>query len=630
MATEWYGDSAPEEIIEAVDGGSGKTSALETFENSSGEAVLSVSQIRSLNFDGSFASDADKLLAASTVQIGNYLYLDNNNAAVLTLTGIENLAAYSVVSKSTSGSDITFTVLMDNSTFDVTVTNASSTNIAYRGNDSISPGLHGWAISENGDAIFNDIIARGNIQAESGTIGLDTSKWYIGNELNNDPASGIISTWEPTTNYPGAGLYGVQINSEGFFEAYAPIDINPSSPDVFTVTTVSRHLVGGTYYLRYTTSINHNILPGQGVFISGLSRYNNPPENNFSVPVFDVTSSNTFDINEGYIADSWTSGLTGQSGTVRKAQRIFGISSGDGESMEFPTLGSFPPSGLYFANSTRTVGTYIASSGQTIFRGIKDADDSLSSLWIEIDPEREDINEYYDSGTFSYYINPGTFTIRSSSIGLTFDSNEIQGFSATVAGGIEYRTGNQISINPLGGNVLIGQNGGSQDINIHGSPVNINYQNGSNGNIYLGHYTSSSDKASVYAPAVYYQTQSTRAVYIGSAGLLGTQSSTRRVKSEINVANISEEVDNLLNLELVTFKYNNEIEELGLENAETKLGFIAEQAQELGLTYLYESDEDGIADYFAYDRLSLYMFIKMKRQQNKIEELEERLAILEG
>lgn len=134
----------------------------------------------------------------------------------------------------------------------------------------------------------------------------------------------------------------------------------------------------------------------------------------------------------------------------------------------------------------------------------------------------------------------------------------------------------------------------------------------------------------VFAPSVYSDVVSTRQVYVGSAGRLGTVSSTRRVKSLIETIDSSIADSNLFELDLVTFKYNFDIAEDGVENAKTQLGFIAEQAQELGLEFLYQVDEQGLPDYFAYDKLPLYMFAKMKKQEERIKLLEERLAILEG
>jgi hypothetical protein len=135
---------------------------------------------------------------------------------------------------------------------------------------------------------------------------------------------------------------------------------------------------------------------------------------------------------------------------------------------------------------------------------------------------------------------------------------------------------------------------------------------------------------SVFFPSVYSDTVSTRQVYVGSAGKLGTVASTRRVKSFIETVDSSIADSNLFDLELVTFKYNVDIQENGVENAVVQLGFIAEQAQELGLTYLYGVDTDGIPDYFAYEKLPLYMFAKIKKQEERIKSLEQRLAILEG
>jgi hypothetical protein len=123
-----------------------------------------------------------------------------------------------------------------------------------------------------------------------------------------------------------------------------------------------------------------------------------------------------------------------------------------------------------------------------------------------------------------------------------------------------------------------------------------------------------------------------RVLYVGSSSfnnVFGTQASTLRVKQQIEDA--EEEIINsrFLELEAVKFKYNQSVEKYG-DDAPYYYGFIAENAQELGLRFLYGVDEEGIADYFAHERMPVYLFTVVKEQQRKINELEERLAILEG
>lgn len=154
------------------------------------------------------------------------------------------------------------------------------------------------------------------------------------------------------------------------------------------------------------------------------------------------------------------------------------------------------------------------------------------------------------------------------------------------------------------------------------------YLNDNGGNVVIGGAVADT---TVISQSIYNNVVSARAVNISSAngGTMGTPASTRRVKSFIE--NVFDEINssNVLNLDLVRFKYNSEINQYG-DSAPYHLGFIAEQAQELGLEHLYLTDEQGIPDYFAYEKLSLYLFAKIKDQSSKIKDLESRLAALEN
>jgi hypothetical protein len=96
-----------------------------------------------------------------------------------------------------------------------------------------------------------------------------------------------------------------------------------------------------------------------------------------------------------------------------------------------------------------------------------------------------------------------------------------------------------------------------------------------------------------------------------------------------------EKLEAYLNINPVTFNYKSAItaaEESGksLEDVELELGFIANDFQDAGLTMLYQTDSDGIADYLAYDRLPVYNFMIIKKQQEKIKNLEDSLVLLEN
>ena len=96
-----------------------------------------------------------------------------------------------------------------------------------------------------------------------------------------------------------------------------------------------------------------------------------------------------------------------------------------------------------------------------------------------------------------------------------------------------------------------------------------------------------------------------------------------------------EKLEAYLNINPVTFNYKSAItaaEESGksLEDVELELGFIANDFQDAGLDMLYQTDSDGDADYLAYDRLPVYNFIIIKKQQERIKQLESSLILLEN
>jgi hypothetical protein len=133
-----------------------------------------------------------------------------------------------------------------------------------------------------------------------------------------------------------------------------------------------------------------------------------------------------------------------------------------------------------------------------------------------------------------------------------------------------------------------------------------------------------STSGNVRVAATYSTTASSRAMYVSTSGLYGTLSSTIRRKHQISDYLINE--DSLLSLTLKSFKFKEEYD----EDQAQQYGFIAEEAEELGLTELIQYDSEGLVDYFDYARLPVFLLQVAKTQRNKILELESRLDALEG
>jgi hypothetical protein len=114
----------------------------------------------------------------------------------------------------------------------------------------------------------------------------------------------------------------------------------------------------------------------------------------------------------------------------------------------------------------------------------------------------------------------------------------------------------------------------------------------------------------------------TRAMRVSSAGMYGYVSSTRRRKEQINNYSINSQA--LLSLPVRKFKYIDD------ETDIQQYGFIAEEAQDLGLDELIQYDSTGIPDYFAYETLPIFLLQIIQEQDASIKSLESRLDALEG
>jgi hypothetical protein len=128
----------------------------------------------------------------------------------------------------------------------------------------------------------------------------------------------------------------------------------------------------------------------------------------------------------------------------------------------------------------------------------------------------------------------------------------------------------------------------------------------------------------IFSIGTYNRAVTGRTVLVATNGQFGTTSSSKRFKDQIE--NYDFNYSKLLNLEPKTYFYNLE----DTENDKKQLGFIAEDAQELGLEYLYGVDDQGIPDYFAYEKLPIYLVGLAKEQQKLIGELRARIEALEN
>jgi hypothetical protein len=128
---------------------------------------------------------------------------------------------------------------------------------------------------------------------------------------------------------------------------------------------------------------------------------------------------------------------------------------------------------------------------------------------------------------------------------------------------------------------------------------------------------------------------STRNVYsaevLGSVGYTGSlvNTSSREFKTDIQELVVP---DSILNISPVTFKYDESKIDLPQSDiGKTQIGLIAEEFSESGLPEVVIYDEDGVTVRgLDYSKIGMLLLPIVKRQKERIDSLEERIATLEN
>lgn len=123
---------------------------------------------------------------------------------------------------------------------------------------------------------------------------------------------------------------------------------------------------------------------------------------------------------------------------------------------------------------------------------------------------------------------------------------------------------------------------------------------------------------------VYNRSNTGRAVYVSSSGVMGIGSSSARFKENIVDADI--DIDAVLQIAVRAFNYR----KVFSEDTSTQIGVIAEELVELGLEQFVFFGDDGEPDGVAYDRLALALIPLIKLQAEKMDLFEARLQKLES
>jgi hypothetical protein len=125
----------------------------------------------------------------------------------------------------------------------------------------------------------------------------------------------------------------------------------------------------------------------------------------------------------------------------------------------------------------------------------------------------------------------------------------------------------------------------------------------------------------------YDKSVSGRTAVFNSSSLIGTTSSTARLKQDIESYTFNEQ--SILSMEPKRFRYNEKVEGGG-DGSPWEYGFIAEEAVAAGLSELCGFDKDGLPDYFAYERMCIAQQQIIRTLWGKVESLESRIQTLEG
>jgi hypothetical protein len=124
-----------------------------------------------------------------------------------------------------------------------------------------------------------------------------------------------------------------------------------------------------------------------------------------------------------------------------------------------------------------------------------------------------------------------------------------------------------------------------------------------------------SSTGNVRVASTYGNSVSGRSMQISSSGLYGTTASTERKKHNIKPYAI--DTNALLQLEPISFNYLESID----QEQNPEYGFIAEDADRIGLYELVGYDKEGLPEYFAYEKLPIFLLQLIKELKAEINTL---------
>lgn len=564
----------------------------------------------------------------------------------------------------------------DNGVFSV----GGSNGITYNG----TTVAIGSSVVVNGDISGASGTFSGSITIGSGesVFKADSNGIYLGSaifanaEFSVTPAgllkaiSGSIGGWDISSNILSNNQIGLYAPSVTAFTKTLTTTAGSNSATVGTATSVavgqsitSSRLPAGTYITGLsgtTITLSENAI-SSGLSTAYLSEYGIYAGNTtrelapFKVDYYGNLSATSANISGTITALSGQIGTgtiwyigndLGNTGIIQSFNNLYYTPpSASGArltptSMDFYTPGSvFSSLGLtrisatngfeVYAPKTMTLGnayvvdsaklaTNIPPSGNITFRGAID-DGTLSNGKLLIESSNMDIGTVDDNGTLGVYTGINTSSWRR----LAFDSNEIQA-SASSDSGVTW-TLSGIQINALGGDITLGSSAltASTTIALRGLisiyrdsaiPLNINRATGTTAQAVVQFQRSGNNAGGINAST--------------STAPTFTSPSDYRLKE--NIQDYIGGIDVIKKTRPRTFSFIND------EEHKTVVGFIAHEYDDVNPDFVIGEkdaiDEDGNPIYQSIETTSIlpYLIAANKELIEKVEMLEQRLAILEG
>lgn len=637
MADEWIEFEDDGDWGYAFDEDFGSASALDNILISSdipkaggGTLIpgLAIPELSSINFDGSIPRERVSI-AAGSVTVGKFVYLDENNGFYTSTEPTDTDISYQIVDRELSGSNFIFSVLKDGVIVQLSsISVSTSIWIVQEAWDDRDNGTSGWVISAEGNSIFNNVAIRGQIEATSGYIGdSEASGWQISsNYIYNSTTKNVFSDYDPSFESYWKTYWRSSTSFILYSSNSATYQLTDTDGEFAGILQCSSLYTGAPYIETKSADASVSYVPfygsadGSKTFTMSVDirTYSNI---NISAEIKCYNSSGTL-ISGG----TFTSTLACTTTVARKSM-----------SNVYPSGTSYISIKFTAPSTTYTPGTAVLSlDALQIEEGSSFTTYEVSSsVYLSTLDEKIKISSSLNApGRFSVdglgNLVANTLLLQStgdvsldsnahalqiggtSGDNLRIDVNEIQAVNNGSATGL--------FLNRDGGNVTIGKAGAS--ITINGADVT------------LGNTTQ------FIAQDIYDSTSGTTAnVIVGSAGRLRRISSTQDVKDNIyNLSNneISGSIDvnkissakvfdpySVLELSSVSFSLIND------ERDSTVIGFIAEDIADKS-PELAEYDDNGKPIYFNIGGIAAAMLVVIQDQQDRINSLEERLAILEG